>query len=58
MQKYTAKYSISYTFAAAIKEKFGEVHFNKKWANIRQSLNQKCLDSKRKLSKIEEALED
>ena len=41
-------------FTVAIKEKFGEAHFNKKWMMIRQSLNQKCLDSKRKLSKIEE----
>ncbi|KAJ7386059.1 hypothetical protein OS493_012393 [Desmophyllum pertusum] len=37
----------------ALKEKFGEHQFTKKWSIIRQSLNQKCLDLKRKLSKQE-----
>ncbi|XP_078368480.1 uncharacterized protein LOC144652310 [Oculina patagonica] len=32
-----------------IKEKFGEGALNKKWHAIRLSLNQKCLDSKRKI---------
>ena len=41
----------------AITEKFGDVQFQKKWGQIRQSLNQKCLDSKRKLKSDENVTE-
>ena len=45
-------------FAGAVREKFGEHPFTKKWSQIRQPLNQKCLDSKRKLAKKETQLDD
>lgn len=35
----------------AIEEKFGEVQFVKQWPLICQSLNQKCLDSRKKNTK-------
>ena len=40
-----------------ITEKFGDVQFQKKWGQIRQPLNQKCLDSKRKLKSDENVTE-
>ena len=41
----------------AITEKFGDVKLQKKWDQIRQSLNQNCLDSKRKLKSDENVTE-
>ena len=37
-----------FSFAGAIREKYGQNLLNKKWIVMRQSLNQKCLDIKNK----------
>ena len=42
------------TLAETIKEKFGEGTLQKKWRVIRQCLNQKCLDKRKKIKAIDE----
>ena len=46
-------YIIFFLPIGAIKHKFGDAQMNKKWPQIRLSLNQKCLDSKRKFLIVE-----